>query len=99
MRREQLVPGAPPHLVRVRRVGVGADGGVQLGDAAPPVEELERLVHRSMSPTTKNIEASTVTRSATRVPGSTATSADTLLNDAVRIASRHGVVWPRETRK
>ena len=49
---------------------------------------------RSMSPTTKKREARTVTRSATRVPGSSAFSACTLLNEAERSLSRHGVRSP-----
>ena len=51
-----------------------------------------------MSPTTKNTEPRTAGRSATRLPGSTSDSTCTLLNEAVRSFSRHGVLPPRETR-
>jgi hypothetical protein len=52
----------------------------------------------SMSPTTKNIEPRIATRSATTVPDTISGSTATLLNDAVRSLSRHGVFSPRETR-
>ena len=51
-----------------------------------------------MSPTTKNIEPRIATRSATTVPLTISGSTATLLNDAVRSFSRHGVFSPRETR-
>ena len=57
-----------------------------------------RPPYLSTSPTTKNIEPSTATMSATRQPGSTCASTCTLLNDAERSLSRHGVFSPRETR-
>ena len=43
-----------------------------------------------MSPTTKKSEPRTVARSSTLVPGSSAFSACTLLNEAERSLSRHG---------
>ena len=49
-------------------------------------------------PTTKNIEPRIATMSAMRLPGSTSPSTATLLNDAERSLSRHGVFSPRETR-
>ena len=52
----------------------------------------------STSPTTKNIEPRIATMSATSVPGSSSESTWTLLNDAERNLSRHGVYSPRETR-
>ena len=58
----------------------------------------EARPYLSTSPTTKNIDPSTATMSATRQPGSTFESTCTLLNDAERSLSRHGVFSPRETR-
>ena len=52
----------------------------------------------SMSPTTKNIEPRIATMSATSEPGSSSASTWTLLNDAERSFSRHGVFSPRDTR-
>ena len=51
-----------------------------------------------MSPTTKNIEPSIATMSATTQPVSTSGSTATLLKEAVRSFIRHGVFSPRETR-
>ncbi len=58
---------------------------------------LSRL-YLSTSPTTKNIEPRIATRSATTVPPTISGSTATLLNDAVRSLSRHGVFSPRDTR-
>ncbi len=86
----EIDPSRPERLLTVRGVGyrlTGAENGHRTGEAG----------QRSRSPTTKKNDASTAATSWTRQPGSTAGSADTLLNDAVRIPRRHGVTAPRET--
>ena len=52
----------------------------------------------STSPTTKKVDPSTATMSATRQPGRIRESTCTLLNDADRSFSRHGTLSPRDTR-
>ena len=94
---EQAVARRHPAAVGDGRRALRAHGGVQARDLPPPVELVEHAGHLSMSPTTKKNEHSAGTRSARRVPGSTAGSAETFENDAVRIASRHGTRSPRDT--
>jgi hypothetical protein len=52
----------------------------------------------STSPTTKKVDPSTATMSATRQPGRIRESTWTLLNDADLSFSRHGTLSPRDTR-
>jgi hypothetical protein len=46
---EQVLPFRAPAPPRCRRVRFGADPGVQVGDAAPPVPELDGFVQPTIS--------------------------------------------------
>ncbi len=83
---------APPDLrERSRHAGPGR--------SVPACLQRSRSsAYLSTSPTTKNIEPRIATMSATSVPGSSSVSTCTLLNDADRSLSRHGVFSPRDTR-
>ncbi len=81
-------------------VPVGAGGqshGAGDGRGGDPHRTHTRS-HLSMSPTTKNIEPRIATMSPTTWPGSISARTATLLNDADRSLSRHGVLSPRDTR-
>src|SRR6476469_7762481 len=94
----------------VDRVLVGArrgesDGGRDDRDGHGPQDTRARgsggrhtSPHLSTSPTTKNIDPRIATMSAMSWPGSISDSTETLLNDAERSLSSHGVFSPRETR-
>src|SRR5664279_41306 len=64
----------------------------------PEIPDPEIPDYLSTSPTTKNIEPRIETMSEIRQPGNTADSTETLLKDAERSFSRHGVFSPCDTR-
>ena len=95
---DRAVPRPSEHL-RVAATGVCRRGTCG-GDTTLPLARCHASPpgYLSTSPTTKNIEPRMATMSAIRLPGSTSASTATLLNDAERSLSRHGVFSPRETR-
>ena len=93
----RLVPRRPlGSLVDVPHASDG--GGRLLVPLAGGSSLADRSAHLSTSPTTKNIDPRIATMSATSVPGSSTLKTCTLLKEAERSLSRHGVFSPRDTR-